>query len=227
MPVYCDKCLGYVTDKLSFPPHAHEPIMQVLKFKNLIKYAHVLAHFILEWITLCENTEVVHIVETAKMRMTIQHAEIICKSNSNGVEFIQQHPQLYSEYIMRELESQVLGFKKEVWQVIWLMAEYNIVRAQKDVDGHFLHWFVQHFIGFWSELPAIHNEHCRLHKPSEPKTVLKKVTRPQSAAAIRPIIIPNISRVRTYESPFKPLVHSQSIVVKKDTYIENIEDLYL
>ena len=62
MPVYCDKCLGYVTDKLSFPPHAHEPVMQVLKFKNLVKYAHVLAHFILEWITLCEHTEVVHIV---------------------------------------------------------------------------------------------------------------------------------------------------------------------
>ncbi len=221
MVPFCDKCLGYVTDKLSFPPHAHDPVMKVLKFKNLVKYAPALARFLMEWLDLCRDTELVNIVETAKMRMTIQNSETILKTNSHGNKFLQEHPQLYSEFVMRELESQVLGFKKEVWQVIWLMAEYNVVHVRKDVDGYFLHWFVQFFLGLWAELPGIHQEHSRGRAAA-----VKKTVRPQSAGPSRPLIAPTIVRVRTYVNPLitpKPL----PVIVKKDTYIENLEDLYL
>ncbi len=226
MPLFCDKCLGYVTDKLSFPPHAHDPVMQVLKFKNLVKYAPAIARFLMEWLELCRDNELVNIVETAKMRMTIQNSETILKTNSHGNKFIQEHPQLYSEFVMRELESQVLNFKKEVWQGIWMLAEYNVVHVRKDVDGYFLHWFVQFFLGLWAELPGIHQEHSRLRKPTGTEVMPKKASRPQTAGVIRPLVTPTIARVRTYVSPFQPPT-PLSIVVKKDTYIENLDDLYL
>ncbi len=226
MVPFCDKCFGYVCDKLSFPPHAHDPVMQVMKFKNLVKYAPAIARFMMEWLDLCRDTEMVNIVETAKMRMTIQNSETILKTNSHGNKFIQEHPQLYSEFVMRELESQVLDFKKEVWQGIWLMAEYNVVHVRKDVDGYFLHWFVQFFLGLWAELPGIHQEHSRVRGAATTGAAVVRTVRPRTAGPSRPLLIPSIARVRTYTSPFQPPT-SLAIVVKKDTYIENLEDLYI
>jgi len=101
-----------------------------------------------------------------------------------------------------------------------------VVHVRKDVDGRFLHWFVQFFLGLWAELPGIHQEHSRLRSVAVAAVAPKKTVRPQTAGMIRPLVAPTIARVRTYVSPFRPPI-PLSILVKKDTYIENLDDLYI
>lgn len=237
---HCDKCLGYITDRLSFPLHGHEMISNIIRHKNVRKHAWKIASFYSWAFQKNGDFPVRKVVEQSKVIVTIKYSKEILERKITGNTYLQENNAKILETFFYEYEKQFPEFGKEFEILVEHLYEWSILPMRDNETTHTgIIWFVDWFCAFMEILPDLHREHSGGYVESkevkkEVKAAAKAITIINPFAASVPSRPRSATRVRTFmPSQKEPVIQTIpsdafAITIKvpkyADDYVENWDD---
>jgi hypothetical protein len=238
---HCEKCLGYITDRLSFPLHGHEPICQLIRHKNVRKHAWKIASFY-SW-AFQKNGEfpVKKVIEQSRVMVTIKHSKEILERKITGNAYLQENNAKILETFFHEYEKQFPDFGKEFEILVEFLYEWSVLPMRdNDTMKIGILWFIDWFCVFMEILPDLHREHSGGYLESqavkkEVKKAVKKAAivnpfsspvpiRPQSATRVR-IVMPSQETPPVVSTiPSDAIAITIKVPKYADDYVENWDD---
>ena len=233
---HCEKCIGYITDRLSFPLHGHEPICQLIRHKNVRKHAWKIASFY-SW-AFQKNGEfpVKKVIEQSRVMVTIKHSKEILERKITGNAYLQENNAKILETFFHEYEKQFPDFGKEFEILVEFLYEWSILPMRdNDTMKIGILWFIDWFCVFMEILPDLHREHSGGYLESQAvKNEVKKAVKITSTfTSIKPIRPQTATRVRLVMPPqpevsLTPTIPCDHVAIKipkyADDYVENWDD---
>ncbi len=232
----CQKCYGYITDRLSFPLHNHEPINNVIRHKNVRKHAWKIATFY-NW-AFFKNGDfpVRKVLEQSKVMVTIKHSNEILEQKITGNAFLEAHNDIVLETFFHEYEKQFPEFGKEFEILVEYFYEWSIVPLRDNQTMRIgILWFIDMFYNLMMVLPDIHREHSGgyLESNAVKKEVKKAIKITSAFASVKPVRPQSATRVRLVMPPqpevsVTPTIPCDHVAIKipkyADDYVENWDD---
>ena len=237
----CEKCLGYITDRISFPLHSHDPILKIIKHKNVRKHAWKIASFYCWAFQKNGSFPIRKVIEQSKVMVTIQNSKQILERKITGDAYLKENNAEILETFFHEYEKQFPEFGKEFEILVEFLYEWSIIPHRDTITIRTgIIWFIDWFCTLMEVLPEIHHEHSGGYL--EVKAVKAEVKAAAKAAkkimspfhVVNPIRPQSATRVRAFIPPQKePVIQTIpsdaiAITIKvpkyADDYVENWDD---
>ena len=239
---YCEKCQGYITDRLSFPLHGNEPILKIIKHKNVRKHAWKIASFYAWAFQKNGDFPVRKVIEQAKVIVTIENSKQILERKITGDAYLKENHIEILETFFHEYEKQYPEFGKEFEILVEFLYEWSIIPIRDTVTMRTgILWFIDWFCTLMETLPDLHREHSGGYVESKAvkaevkmaaKAAKKIVSafsnpsvplRPQSATRVRAFIPPKAEPV-VQTIPSDAIAITIKVPKYADDYVENWDD---
>lgn len=242
---YCEKCHGYITDRLSFPLHSHEPILKIIKHKNVRKHAWKIASFYAWAFQKNGDFPVRKVIEQAKVMVTIQNSKEILERKITGEAYLKESHSKILESFFHEYEKLYPEFGKEFEILVEFLYEWSIIPLRDNETMRIgIIWFIDWFCTLMETLPDLHREHSGGYVESkavkaEVKMAAKAAKhggkivsaftnpcvpkRPQTATRVR-LVMPPQNPVAVPTIPSDAVAITIKVPKYADDYVENWDD---
>lgn len=250
---YCEKCHGYITDRISFPLHAHDPILKIVKHKNVRKHAWKIASFYAWAFHKNGDFPIRKVLEQAKLILTLQNSNEILERKITGEAYLKEKHAKILETFFHEYEKQYPEFGKEFEILVEYLYEWSIVPLRDtETMRTGIIWFIDWFCTLMEVLPDLHREHSGGYVESkavkaEVKAAAKAVAKAEKkiTSAFSNSVVPSLSSVPSRPKsatrvrmvmptpvlpPTSPTIPSDAIAITikvpkyADDYVENWDD---